>query len=166
MTLRPDTRLAIGLALSAVFTACSPGPSAPPPQPAASASAARDIPLPAPTPEPAATVAAHQERGSNELTGRWEFFIRTNAWATTLARAEGLPDEYEGDAVRDTSNAAGAAVRLKIGALLVNGRLKVWLGPGIIVCEAPFKTSGTMRGQCRVALGTGETGAFSARRIE
>jgi len=107
-----------------------------------------------------------QTRGRSDLTGRWDFFVRTNAWSTTLARAEGLPGEYEGDGLRDTSNAAGAPVRLKIGALLANGRLKVWLGPGIIVCDAPFKAAGTMTGQCRVVLGTGEAGPFRARRIE
>jgi hypothetical protein len=104
-------------------------------------------------------------RRSNDLTGTWTFFIRTNEWTVDLRRAEGAANEYEGDGRRDVVNAMGTPVLLKIGAVLAKGRLKVWLGPGIVVCEAPFSAAKPMSGECRVVLGEGDPGPFRARRV-
>jgi hypothetical protein len=92
-------------------------------------------------------------------------YARTNEWTVVLAPAAGLPNEYAGEGVRDTPGDAGVPVRLKVGALLAKGRLKLWLGPGVVVCDAPYSARRTMTGQCRVALGEGDPGPFRANRL-
>jgi hypothetical protein len=92
-------------------------------------------------------------------------YARTNEWTVTLAPAKGMPGEYAGEGVRDTPGNAGVPVQLKVGALLSKGRLTFWLGPGVVVCDAPFSARRPMTGRCRVALGDGDPGPFRAERL-
>jgi hypothetical protein len=104
-------------------------------------------------------------RRPNDLSGRWRIFARTNEWTVSLEPTSGLPNEYAGEGVRDTPNELGVRPRLNVGALLANGRLTLWIGPGVIVCDARFSATRPMTGQCKVALGEGAPGAFRAVRL-
>lgn len=140
-------------------------PAMEPPRAAAPSAPAKPIPQVAPPAAPVARERAASLRRPNDLTGRWKVFARTNEWTVTLAPATGMAGEYAGEGVRDTPGDAGVPVQLKVGALLSNGRLKLWLGPGVVVCDAPFSARRPMTGRCRVALGEGDPGPFRAERL-
>jgi hypothetical protein len=148
----PETRVSADRS-AAEPTTQSATPPARGKDPSPEAAAARTVPAPA------------IKRGPNDLSGPWTLFMRSNEWTVTLEPAIGLPNEYAGMARRDTPDARGTDVELKLGAVLTRGRLKAWLGPGIVVCEAPFSRTSAMTGTCRVAIGEGEPGPFRAARL-
>ena len=90
--------------------------------------------------------------------------MRSTAWTIQLVPAPGLPNEYEGTGERVDPNALGGIVNLKVGAVLSKGRMKAWLGPGIVICEGPFTPGRPVTGTCKVSLGEGAPGTFRAER--
>lgn len=104
------------------------------------------------------------EQSENDLTGTWDFFMRTNQWTVQLTPRDGLPGEYKGTARRDEKGEKGKVVIMELGAALTKGKLKAWLGPGFVVCEAPFSVKAPMKGKCKVGIGSGSPGPFRASR--
>lgn len=104
------------------------------------------------------------EVAANGLSGNWKLFMRTNEWTVRLKPRSGLPGEYEGTAQRDEKDEKGNVVTMELGAALEKGKIRAWLGPGFVVCEAPFSTTKPMEGECKVVIGSGSTGPFRAER--
>jgi len=97
------------------------------------------------------------------LTGRWRFLMRTQTWTVQLAPRSGLPDEYKGLARREERDEKGEVVTMELGAALDGGKLKAWLGPGFVVCEAAFRAAPSLQGECNAM--DGNTGPFRADRL-
>ena len=109
------------------------------------------------------TAGVEKAPATQGLTGRWKFMMRTNTWTVQLAPRSGLPGEYKGLAQRANKNERGQVVTMELGAALAKGKLKAWLGPGFVVCEAMFKATESMEGECKGM--DGNTGPFRAERL-
>lgn len=70
---------------------------------------------------------------------------------------------FKGTAQRAEKDEKGGLVSMELGAALTKGRMKAWLGPGFVVCEAAFKTVGAMDGNCKGM--DGSEGPFRAERL-
>jgi hypothetical protein len=69
-----------------------------------------------------------------------------------------------GTGTRDIRDENGKIVTMAIGAALKKGKFQAWLGPGFIVGEGQFSSTGAIEGSCTKFNGE-DGGQFKAERL-